>query len=248
MKKYAQFLILVKKHTLLLVFLQVGFALAGRAETIFSMQVNANFGNRSIFNQANFTFGTYNGTLFDGVVLGTQDVGQVFSISSVADDVDFNTMIQLLTNSTNDVIFYSLHASSGVGDYNDAFESQLFSGLTNGGPDLAGYCIQSFSLYINSLSFQTPGRNPNHDGIWTDMNGSVTFSIQGTPVPEPSTIAILTLGVTVILMRIVYVRRGSNSLTKSFFMFVNESTNRCRQRGMAVPVPLSRRTSSAPRV
>jgi hypothetical protein len=49
------------------------------------------------------------------------------------------------------------------------------------------------------MTLDTPGSNPNHDGIWTDYSYDTTFTIEETP--EPATLSLLALGGLAMLRR-----------------------------------------------
>lgn len=71
------------------------------------------------------------------------------------------------------------------------------------GVDFAGFVITSIDLVIDTLSFDTPGSDPNGDSLWTDVTFGATFVVNGNPaaVPEPTTSFMLGIG---LLCTIVY--------------------------------------------
>jgi hypothetical protein len=167
-------------------------------QLVSSNTFSTSFGSDTVFNQAKFDFALHGDpflgdALFDSIHFGTQDVGEVFTVSSEQADPNFNFTVNLLTNGVNNTLAYGLVSASGVGNINGISETQLLAGLSRSGPDLIGYQIQAFSLQIDSLSIQSPGSNPNNNGIWTDMSGQVSFMIYATPVPEPTTSSLLCL-------------------------------------------------------
>jgi hypothetical protein len=58
----------------------------------------------------------------------------------------------------------------------------LWESAFGASPDFQGYTVTAIGLSINSLTFESPGRNPNGDGNWTDCFYNVTFKIYG-PIP-----------------------------------------------------------------
>ena len=118
--------------------------------------------------------------LFNQISFGTNDVGQTFTIASQADDINFNFVVNALTNGIDQSFIAVIGASPG-GVETANYESQLFAGVGTG-PDLIGYQIQSVGLSIDSLTFQST------------FNEQVTLNIYGIPVPEPSPSWLVLLG------------------------------------------------------
>ncbi|HZE70861.1 MAG TPA: hypothetical protein VE135_15230 [Pyrinomonadaceae bacterium] len=110
-------------------------------------------------------------TILD-VFVGPGDVGRTFSISSGA---QFETASALLTNGSNEyIVFFTGPGIIGGGSAGEQrFESQLFFG-NSGRIDFAGFQITSLDFRLDEFVLNTPGRNPNGDGIWTD------FTVRGT--------------------------------------------------------------------
>ncbi len=189
--------------TLLTISALVAAQAFGAAETVLNKSFSEDIGESVLVTQANFSTGTglppYNWHhLFDGISFGTQDVGRVFTIASPLDDPDFGSVTTALTNGSNDEIFWLFTAGGGSGGVN--LESDLFAAIDKSGPDLLGYQIQSFSLRIDRLTFESPGRNPNGDGIWTDWRGQVTLTIEASQIPEPSCTCLALLALAVLAM------------------------------------------------
>jgi hypothetical protein len=162
-------------------------------------------GSLGIINEAEFWFGgppySFNyptQPLFNQIFFGTNDVGRTFTIASSADDPNFNFVVNTLTNGVDQTLAVLIGLTNGTGSLFPFPESQLFAGVGTG-PDLIGYQIQSFGLRVDSLSFQSPGSNPNSDGNWTDYSEQFTLSIYGSQVPEPSSVAVVLLGGGILL-------------------------------------------------
>jgi hypothetical protein len=180
--------------------LVIGLALfpwVGRAQDapVFSQTFSSGFGSSNLFTQVKFDFGSPGNFLFDAIHFGPLDVGKVFTVSSLSDDPAFNSEVNLVTNGVDNSIAFGLFSVSGSGNAASFLESQLFAGVSRTGPDLAGYQIQSFSFQVDSLTIQSPGSNPNGNGIWTDVSGQITFMIYAAPTPEPSAVYLLGLGI-----------------------------------------------------
>lgn len=140
-----------------------------------------------------------NAPLFDGMKVTPADVGRTFTVNA-ATDSDFNQFASFLTDGNSDAIQLKM----GSGTLGSAGSTLGASGnLFGGKPDLAGNQINSISMRINSFNLDSPGSNPNGDGVWTDEAFNVTLIVDGEPlspnkstaVPEPtSTLGVLAFG------------------------------------------------------
>jgi len=74
-----------------------------------------------------------------------------------------------------------LNASGITGsDGSTDLESHLLAGQTGfGGVDLAGYTINAIGLRVDQFMIESPGENPNGDGIWTDWSIQGAYVVQG---------------------------------------------------------------------
>ena len=60
-------------------------------------------------------------------------------------------------------------------------EPQFFGGQVGpGGVDLAGYTIDRIGFRVDEITIDSPGRDPNGDGIWTDFSIRGAFLFEGT--------------------------------------------------------------------
>lgn len=129
----------------------------------------------------------------------TNDVGTTYTASEDNSE-NFNPFVATVTNGISDTIQlrYGLSTNTYYNGTMSSPEPFFFYGSTSDPRiDLAGQCIiESISVTLNALSFETPGRDPNGNGIWTDCAYTYTLSIDGVavPVPEPSTIGLVGLG------------------------------------------------------
>jgi len=92
--------------------------------------------------------------LFENIDFDITAAGQTFSVTSVADDPDFEGFASLLTNGTDDVIWFGYIGDrdnlASAGGQKGVQESQVFSG-TDVGTDFPGWVIQSVSLTFNQI-------------------------------------------------------------------------------------------------
>jgi len=59
------------------------------------------------------------------------------------------------------------------------------------GPDLAGYVVHAIGFRLDSLVLNSPGRDPNGDGIWTDWSWQFTIFVLGELHPLDPLVALL---------------------------------------------------------
>ncbi len=124
-------------------------------------------------------------TLFDTALLAT-DIGTTLSM---APGVDFDTAVDLLTNGLEDIVRFTV--AGGSGGSSEHYRFSLDPGVT----DFAGYNIDAIDLEIISFSKESPGSDPNGNGLWTSHTFEGNLIILGSPIiPEPATGALLALG------------------------------------------------------
>ena len=156
--------------------------------TLGSFDVGSTFGARDIFDQGRLIVGfggdpvlvIPDAVVFD-LILSEDDVGKTFMVSS---GTEFDEAVALMTNGVDDIVIeFGLLA----GEVN--LESITFFGDPTGasGIDFAGSTIESISLTVNNLTFNTPGSDPNGDGIWTEVDFNSTVRVNGV-VPIPAAI------------------------------------------------------------
>ena len=94
----------------------------------------------------------------------------------------FTSVEDLLTNGVDDLLIVGLALDDGTcgGGKSLGPESTLLEDRVAGSspPDLQGFSIERVTVEIDMASFESPGTNPNGDGIWTDV------TIQGRVVIE----------------------------------------------------------------
>jgi len=92
--------------------------------------------------------------LFEDIDFNISAAGQTFSVTSVADDPDFEGFASLLTNGIDEVIWLGYMGDrdniASAGGQKGVQESQVFSG-TDVGTDFPGWVIQNVSLTFNQI-------------------------------------------------------------------------------------------------
>lgn len=133
------------------------------------------------------------GTLFEDIVIygGETRVDMI----ALGDDPEFPTYAELLTDGL-DWWLYDW-ADFNVGGSTGRFDLESlrldFADPDHNGVDLHGYIVESVVRTI-TVDFDTPGGDPNGDGIWTDYEISGVFEIFGSPIPEPASLVLLAFG------------------------------------------------------
>jgi hypothetical protein len=144
--------------------------------------------------------------LFAGRSYFPSDVGQPI-VATAANEVGFNAFVSSLTDGQFDYVTYHIPFER---DYSS--EANFFTlPPGNNGVDFQGFRISSVVLVFNQLSFTSPGRNPNGDGLWTDFSFTADLSIIGSPIPEPSGGMLLSAGL-LILCGQRWLRNGSKGV------------------------------------
>ncbi len=110
------------------------------------------------------------------VTLTGEDAGTTISLGP-DDSAGFAEAVALLTNGVDDQVALWRTLSDGSAAITGSLESIEFSGgaLEGQEPDFAGAEITGISLELVSVTIQSPGDDPNGDGLWTsaDIEGRI---------------------------------------------------------------------------
>ena len=174
-------------------FLMLSSAQANANLIISSIEMEASGGGRAFFSSIDFSlqWPGQSDRLFE-LALVEADSGQRFRLNS---GTEFDQMAGFLANGVDETLGIRT-GNSGRG----ANESLYFPGLN----DLPPFQITSIDLVINSITIDTPGRDPNGDGVWTDFSLNFHIEVFGQPsnvVSEPALPILLGLGLMQVLVR-----------------------------------------------
>jgi hypothetical protein len=95
---------------------------------------------------------------------------------------NFDAIVGELTDGDSGLMSWALIAPMGVAGASIVAQSErdLFDDQVGpSGVDLAGYRIDRIGLRVDSISFDSPGTNPNGDGIWTSFAFEGAFLFEG---------------------------------------------------------------------
>jgi hypothetical protein len=86
-------------------------------------------------------------------------------------NADFDQAVALLTNGENDETSFSRGILGGSAAITGGNEVGFFYGgiLADGTPDLAGAEVTGVRVVLDTVVIDSPGGDPNDDGIWTDV-------------------------------------------------------------------------------
>lgn len=124
--------------------------------------------------------------------LTTADANKTFTLDSGA---LFDSVVSRLTDGVDEFIRVKLtERSSGRAETRGFKESGFFAGFsTLPGPDLATADISSIELRINYFMLSSAPANPFAVTL-LPVDLSMTFTVQGEAIPEPSALALAALG------------------------------------------------------
>jgi hypothetical protein len=94
----------------------------------------------------------------------------------------FDNIVSEITNGVSGPLEAEVRASNGAfGSSYTATELDLFGDQVGpSGVDLAGYRIDRIGFRVDEITIDSPGSDPNGDGIWTDFSLRGAFVFEGT--------------------------------------------------------------------
>lgn len=108
------------------------------------------------------------------------------------DDGDAFLLVgELLTDGVNDILFARSTYPNGSLTAASSWESKAFTFPQPGRLDFEGFAIDRIVLRIDGFAMQSPGVDPNGDGIWTDLEYQLALDIHSPAIPEPATWSLL---------------------------------------------------------
>ncbi|MEO1088573.1 MAG: hypothetical protein AAFY88_30435 [Acidobacteriota bacterium] len=107
---------------------------------------------------------------------GIGDAGKIFRANRTTNP-NFDSIAATLTNGLDD-FYIQLHAIESGGGGTSRLESSVFGDIPGGnGIDLEGFDVTDIIFKVTSFTLESPGSDPNGDGIWTEylLIGTVTI-------------------------------------------------------------------------
>lgn len=129
--------------------------------------------------------------IFNGLSVTRADIGRIF-VADASNDSGFAGFAQRLTDGVENWVSLPGVASSTFGSECNHFHGDTSCGS---GIGLEGFAIERATYTIKDWYNVTPGRDPNHNGIWTDAYFGFRFTIEGHAIPEPDALMLIIIGV-----------------------------------------------------
>jgi hypothetical protein len=150
--------------------------MAAQAETLATLHIVDDMGKRMTITAADYRLGLRP----SGIT-----VAMLFA-SLVIDEFDVGTTV--VANPGSDPGFANF-ATELAADGTQPIYSLLCFPLCNGTglsplSDLTGATIEQVQVSFDDIVFDSPGSDPNGDGLWTDIHLVVTVVIEGQPLPS----------------------------------------------------------------
>jgi hypothetical protein len=93
---------------------------------------------------------------------------------------NFDVLADRLTNGVLGEVGLEVSVAGGGGGPGGVEWAILGDQVGPNGVDLAGYTINRIGFRLDALTFDSPGEDPNGDGIWTDFTIQGVFLFEGT--------------------------------------------------------------------
>jgi len=148
--------------------------------------------------------------LFDDLIISPANVGDVFE-ATVETDPIFLTAVDRLTDASNEFIqtFLTEDISGGLTEYQSPPENNFFLfGSPSAAPNPLEVIITSISLRIDKFVLL-----PNSGSGPAPLDLSMTFTLNGVPIPEPSAAWLFVCGFAI--LGLLLLRRRRPQLAKA---------------------------------
>jgi hypothetical protein len=146
-------------------------------------------GTRGVFTQIRFKLcGDHCDSVTPGLTWGPFGVEAIgTTVFKDATSPGFDFVVGNFTNGVVDEVSEDNEpVTGGGGDHGEPEPLWLGPDVGPNGIDLQGFRIDRIGLRIDTLTFTSPGRNPNGDGLWTDTTISGAFLFEGACATPPT--------------------------------------------------------------
>lgn len=137
-------------------------------------------------------------TIFDSILLTPSDSGKQYSLSTNLDDPELGMFTQFLTNGQDNQFKYYYRTNYAGGSFGYKTESTVYSDFLGVDQvDFTGFTIDSITLNVNSLTMKRVFTSPCRTNVGcteVSFDGSVIIEGYANSVPEPSNLALISVG------------------------------------------------------
>ena len=140
--------------------------MAGAAIVVDSMDISFSLGGENVFSFR----------------VANADQGRTITVSE-SNNPDFSAAVIFLTDGNDDSADFGTLFPGGGGGMSSNAESVWFKGGITGtyDPDLAGTNVTHVLIHLDVVNIQSPGSDPNGNGIWTNYDFRIRMVIMGNP-------------------------------------------------------------------
>ncbi len=145
-----------------------------------------------------FTPDTRHNGLGDDIFWGNGAAG--FVDFTAKNEDDFANFANLATNGVNNFYLFFAQWAGGGGAGGGAPESNWFCPsypCDDRPPDFEGFRLDSVRLLVHNLDFERFEPEP---GVFVDLVYDLTYEFYGTPIPNPGTLVLITVGAGTIVL------------------------------------------------
>lgn len=122
----------------------------------------------------------YSGQTIELPDVALTDGNDGYSVECDETSTGVSAFIEKVTNGADEMVLARFYTPGGF-SADAGMESELIGGGTTGDltPDLEGTRVTRILIHLVDVSIDSPGRDPNDDGIWTSYDNIVKVEFRG---------------------------------------------------------------------